>query len=94
VLRKVLEAAGPLGLRQVLVIVPGRAGYRHDDTHRTFVDRPMLSDAALTAGTNYTLTHTSYFPGNLRRIGDVFTYHELRAAFTRVEEKATHRAAR
>ena len=83
VLHKILAAAGPLGFRQVLVLVPGRAGFRHDDTHRTFVDRAMLADAMLTADTDFALSHTSYFPGNLRRIGDWFTYHELRAAFIR-----------
>jgi SAM-dependent methyltransferase len=83
VLHRLLSAARPLDLRQVLVVVPGRAGFRHDDTHRTFVDRAMLAAAAVSRDTGFALTHTSYFPGNLRRVGDWFTYHELRAVFTR-----------
>jgi len=83
VLRRVFRGAGSLGIRRVLVQVPGRAGYRHDPTHRTFVDREMLSDAAATDGTGYAVTHTSYFPGNRRAIGDCFAYHELRVAYDR-----------
>ena len=45
--------------------------------------REMLSDAAATDGTGYAVTHTSYFPGNRRAIGDRFAYHELRVAYDR-----------
>ncbi|HEX5947246.1 MAG TPA: methyltransferase domain-containing protein [Acidimicrobiales bacterium] len=84
VLHRLLGTAGPLGLRQVLIVVPGRAGFRSQETHRTFVDRAMLSDAAVTRDTGFVLASTSYFPGNLRRIGDVFLYHELRASYVRL----------
>src|SRR5690554_2065072 len=43
VLNRLLEAAAKLDIERVLVIVPGKAGYRIDDTHRTFVDMGMLS---------------------------------------------------
>ena len=84
VLHRLLEAAGPLGLRQVLIIVPGPAGFRSQESHRTFVDRDMLSDATVTSGTGFALASASYFPGNLRRIGDLFLYHELRASYVRL----------
>lgn len=84
VLHRLLTAAGPLGLRQVLIIVPGRAGFRSQETHRTFVESGMLSGTDLTRGTGFVLSSTSYFPGNLRWIGDVFTYHELRASYVRL----------
>lgn len=84
VLHRLLTAAGPLGLRQVLIVVPGLAGFRSQETHRTFVDREMLSDATVTRDTGFALASTSYFPGNVRRIGDVFLYHELRASFVRL----------
>jgi len=84
VLHRLLMTGGPLGLRQVLIVVPGRAGFRSQETHRTFVERRMLSDAAVTRDTGFVLASTSYFPGNLRRIGDVFVYHELRASYVRL----------
>ena len=84
VLHRLLATGGPLGLRQVLIVVPGKAGFRSQETHRTFVDRAMLSDAQVTRGTGFAMTSTSYFPGNVGVIGEVFTYHELRASYVRL----------
>lgn len=84
VLHRLLATGGPLGLRQLLIIVPGRAGFRSQETHRTFVDRDMLSDPVVARGTGFALASTSYFPGDLRAIGAVFTYHELRASYVRL----------
>jgi SAM-dependent methyltransferase len=83
VLRRVLAGAEGAGIRRVLVIVPGSAGFRSDATHLTFVDRPMLTDPAVVDGTGFAVERTSWFPGNVRRIGDWFTYHELRALYVR-----------
>jgi SAM-dependent methyltransferase len=83
VLRALLVAAGNLDMRQVLVIVPGAAGYRSDQTHRTFVDREMLGRPEVTSGTSFAVTHVSYFPGNIARLGQHFVYHELRTSFVR-----------
>lgn len=83
ILSRLLAAARGLGVRRVLAIVPGRAGYRIDDTHRTFVDRAMLADPALAAGSGYALERARFFPGNLRAIGDWFPHHELQALFLR-----------
>ena len=69
----------------VLAIVPGRAGYRIDDTHRTFVDRAMLADPALAAGSGFALQRARYFPGDVRKLGDWVPHHELQALFVRRE---------
>jgi hypothetical protein len=65
------------------VIVPGRAGYRIDDTHRTFVDRDMLSDPGILKKTGFRTEQVRYFPGNARVIGDWFPHHELQVLLTR-----------
>ena len=83
ILSRLLRSAGELGVRRVLAIVPGRAGYRIDDTHRTFVDRAMLADPAIVADSGFALQRARYFPGDLRRIGDWFPHHELQALFVR-----------
>lgn len=59
----------------------GRAGYRIDSTHRTFIDRAMLADAGAVEGTGFALERARYFPGNLRVIGDWFPHHELQALY-------------
>lgn len=83
VLHKLLGSAARLGIRRMLVIVPGRAGFRIDATHLTFVDRGLLSAPAITDGTGFRLTGSVYFPGNVRRIGDWFPHHELQVVFDR-----------
>lgn len=74
VLQKLLEAAKGIGVRRVLVIVPGKAGYRIDSTHRTFVDAQMLRGAI---PAEWSVTDSFYFPFDLARAGDVFIYNEL-----------------
>ena len=81
--RKLLTAAASFDVRRVLVIVPGKAGYRFDPTHLTFVDQEMLIAAVET--TDFTLESSGYYPGNIRGIGDWFTYHELQMVLIKGE---------
>ena len=83
VLRRLLLAGQRLGVRRVLVIVPGRAGFRIDATHRTFVDRALLADAGVVQGSGFGMERAGYFPGNLRGIGDWFPHHELQVLYAR-----------
>ena len=80
-LAKLLAACQRLGISRVLAIVPGARGYASDDTHRTFVDLSMLSDATTTAGTGFRLDSHRYFPGNVRILGQVFPHHELQVVY-------------
>ena len=82
VLGRLLRAAVRVGIQRVLVIVPGRAGYRIDDTHRTFVDRVMLADARIVQGSGFALRRANYFPLDLRVVGDWFPHHELQVLYT------------
>ncbi|WP_123831213.1 methyltransferase domain-containing protein [Luteimonas sp. 100069] len=83
VFEKLLHAAARLDIQRVLVIVPGQAGFRIDPTHLTFVDLQMLTDGAGLAGTGFRPMKNSYFPGDLRLIGDWFPYHELQVLYAR-----------
>ena len=75
ILSKLLAAAPEKGIERLLIIVPGKAGYASDATHVTFVDEGMVRGALISSG--WKPAHVQYFPGNLRRIGDRFAYHEL-----------------
>jgi hypothetical protein len=83
ILSKLMVAARRLGVVRVLAIVPGRAGYRLDATHRTIVDSAMLTDNQAVRAAGFTLERQRYFPGNLRFLGDWFPHHELQALFIR-----------
>lgn len=78
-----LHAARGLGVRRVLVIVPGKAGYASDSTHRTFIDSAMLASDEPVQGTGFALARQRYFPGDMRAIGDWFPHHELQATYLR-----------
>lgn len=83
ILNRLLAAAEGLGVKRVLVAVPGKAGFESDSTHLTFVDRHMLEAREVVEGTKFRIANAKYFPGDLRRIGDSFVHHELQALFTR-----------
>lgn len=83
VLPRLLAAAAVRGVERVLVIVPGRAGYRIDATHATFVDLPMLARPEILKDTDFEMTSAGYFPGNWRRLGDWFPHHELQVLYVR-----------
>lgn len=83
VLQRLLLASERLGVRRVLAIVPGRAGFRIDATHRSFVDRGMLADAGIVQGTGFSMQRARFFPGDLRGIGDWFPHHELQVLYAR-----------
>lgn len=76
VLDRLLHAAYEKGVKKVLVIVPGKAGFRSDATHRTFIDLPVLRDE-LARQPLWRLDTSGYFPFNLRRVGDYFAHNEL-----------------
>lgn len=83
ILNKLLRAAERIGIARVLAIVPGRAGFRSDPTHLTFVDQAMLRQATIVAGTGFEPVSARYFPANWRRIGDWFPHHELQVLYKR-----------
>lgn len=74
VFRNLLAAANRLGIRRVLVIVPGTAGFRIDPTHRTFVDEAFLME---NLPADWRREDSFHFPFPLARAGDYFPYNEL-----------------
>lgn len=82
-LNSLLRAAAELGVTRAVVIVPGSKGFRSDPTHRSFVTREDLLSTPVMTGTDFTPVHASYFPLDVRWIGDVFTYHELMVVYAK-----------
>lgn len=80
VFRKLLAAADRLGIRRVLVIVPGMAGFRIDPTHLTFVDEAML-ERSIPHG--WVRKETFHFPFPAAWVGDYFVYNELHFSVAR-----------
>lgn len=83
VLRSLLVASMRFGIERVLVVVPSRAGYSIDPTHRTFVNAAMLREVAETPGVPFRVASERYFPGNVRMLGDWLIPHELQVLYKR-----------
>ena len=73
----ILKDSGELGIERIIIVIPGLKGYKSDVTHKTFIDIQYLTGFDIEGVTNYKLIHSSYFPGNIKSLGSLFSYHEL-----------------
>ena len=77
VLHLLLKSCKRLSIEQVIIIVPGKKGFRSDLTHKTFIDMRYLENYHLSDIEGYDIAKTEYFPINVSWIGKYFTHHEL-----------------
>lgn len=82
VLAPLLTAASELGIHRVVVIVPGKAGFASDPTHRTFIDKLWITHE-LSSLAGWRLTQASHFPLNVSVAGHLFTHNEMQAVLER-----------
>jgi hypothetical protein len=82
-LNRIICACKRLGIRRVIVVVPGKKGYAFDKTHQSFVNRDYLIRHNLLDCHGYSVTSISYFPFNLEWIGTFLTFHELKIIYDR-----------
>jgi SAM-dependent methyltransferase len=83
-LHKILRACGRLGIRRVIIVVPGEKGYAFDKTHRSFVNREYLVQNNLLDCEGYGVTKMRFFPFNLELVGAFFTFHELKIIYDKL----------
>ncbi len=70
-----------LGIRRLVLTVPGSKGYQSDATHRTFIDQAYLEKTGVLDHPDYQLVKAKYFPFNTSWMGRYFTHNELRLIF-------------
>jgi SAM-dependent methyltransferase len=70
-----------LGIRRLVITVPGRRGFATDPTHRTFVDEDYLRLHGVTDRPEYTLVASRYYPINSPFFSRFFAHNELRLVF-------------
>jgi len=83
-LKRILDSCNRLAIKRVIIVVPGRKGYSFDDTHRTFVDRVYIEESELTLYGGYAVSSFAYFPLNISKIGNHFSFHELKIIYDAV----------
>lgn len=71
-----LRSGARMGLESMVFVVPGKKGYSTDKTHKTFVTEDFIRSRNLADCPPFRLASVEYFPGNMRRLGDWFAYHE------------------
>jgi SAM-dependent methyltransferase len=81
VLHTLLQAAQRLGIRRVVVIVPGKKGFAFDSTHRTYIDRSFFKNHNLTEVDDFRVVKQRYFPINFQVIENFSTYLELQVIY-------------
>ena len=81
VLVNLIQSSQP-AVERVVVIVPGRAGFRIDKTHRTFVDAETI-ESALTQLPGWGVQRKRFFPINLSKAGDFLAHNELQMVIDR-----------
>lgn len=74
--RNLLRSGDRLGLESMVFVVPGRKGFSTDATHKVFVTEDFIHSQKLDRCESFRLASAEYFPGNWRRLGDWFAYHE------------------
>ena len=85
-LKTLLAACLRLGIKRVVVVVPGAKGYSSDHTHKTFIDQAYLETRVAQISEGFVRSSISYFPGPWRWVGRHFTFHEMKVIFDRVIE--------
>ena len=83
VLGKIMNSCARLGVRRIIIVVPGLKGYASDSTHKTFVDKRFVIDSGLTDHQVYDIAKMDYFPIDLEVAGNYFIYNEMMLVFDR-----------
>ena len=81
VLRTILSSGVRLGIKRVILVVPGEKGFAYDKTHRTFIDRAYLRSNNLQNLHGYTIALMRNYPFNVAWVGKYFTHNELLVVF-------------
>lgn len=88
ILPKLLVTLKSFGVGTVLVIIPGKAGFKSDSTHRKFVDINMLKEV-VSRVSDWNIKSMEYYPFNIEQIGNFFIYNELQVVLERESVHST-----
>ena len=83
VMHSLWRACLRLGIDTIVVVVPGAKGYASDATHKTFVNVRFIEAQGLRQVEGFQLAKVRYFPINWERVGERFTFHELKLVYRR-----------
>jgi SAM-dependent methyltransferase len=85
IVKTLFHSCRRLGIRRIILALPGWKGYQSDSTHKTFVDSRYLQEHGLSCCEGYQIVKQRYFPINYELIGRYFVFHEFIVVLHRVE---------
>jgi len=77
ILKKLLYSCNRLGVKRIIVNVPGKKGFKFDKTHKTFLDYSNLLKSELIEYNQFKITKKKYFPVNSKFVGLFFTHNQM-----------------
>lgn len=83
VLETIFRSCVKIGIQHVVLTLPCEKGFKFDPTHRTFIDEVYLRGHSLLDRQDFVPTVIKYFPFDVKCLGRIYTYHELRVVFVR-----------
>lgn len=84
IFRTICRSCNRLGIRKIIVVVPGLKGFKFDKTHRTFINEDYLKKNNMLHLEGYYLAKKIYFPLNFEILGNYFRYHELIVIYEKI----------
>lgn len=82
-LHQLCRSCDYLGIKRLILILPGIKGFKSDKTHKTFVDENYIKENGLFYCEDYKIIKTNYFPINLEFFGKYYAFHELKMVYER-----------
>lgn len=79
ILKKIFSSCKRLHIEKIIIVVPGIRGFKHDPTHKTFIDIDFLNLFNKMEG--FQITYMKYFPLNFKWAGKFLTHNELVTVF-------------
>lgn len=80
ILTRIFSSCKRLNIERIIIVVPGKKGFTHDPTHRTFIDSNFLKHFDGKEG--FKIIYMKYFPVNLESAGNFLTHNELVTIFS------------
>lgn len=84
------SACRRIGIKRIVVVVPGAKGFASDYTHQTFVNRQYLKTHLTRLDGEFILSKLTYFPGPWEWIGRYFVFHEMMVVFDALPESTIY----
>ncbi|MBT3067043.1 bifunctional 2-polyprenyl-6-hydroxyphenol methylase/3-demethylubiquinol 3-O-methyltransferase UbiG [Rhodoferax sp. U11-2br] len=80
-LKILFTACMRIGVRRVVIVLPGAKGFKSDHTHKTYINRAYVRKNIIHHCNGFNQTSLSYFPGPWEFIGEYFVFHEMMVVF-------------